>query len=107
MTNSKVHITGDLHGEIERLTGYQKTRPRDIVVIAGDFGVIWRDSTEQNLDLLEKDAEEKNIIYLFIDGNHENFSRLTSILKQPSSEQKQVQSVREYTISNEETSTLS
>lgn len=76
MTNNKVHITGDLHGEIERLTSYQKTKPGDIVIVAGDFGVIWRDSTEQNLDLLEKDAEEKNIIYLFIDGNHENFSRL-------------------------------
>lgn len=78
MTKSKIHITGDIHGEIERLTSYDKTKPNDIVIVAGDFGVIWGASTDQKLNILQKDAEQKKILYLFIDGNHENFNKLNS-----------------------------
>lgn len=76
MQKNKVHITGDLHGDAERLTSYTKTIPGDIVIIAGDFGIIWHDATDKKLDALQKDAEGKNINYLFIDGNHENFNLL-------------------------------
>lgn len=78
MAKSKIHITGDIHGEIEKLTSYHKTKPNDIVIIAGDFGVIWNNETDSKLNILQKNAEEKKILYLFIDGNHENFNKLNS-----------------------------
>lgn len=78
MAKKRVHITGDLHGEIERLLSYSKAKPGDVVIISGDFGVIWQEKTDQNLDILQEDAEKKDILYLFIDGNHENFNKLNS-----------------------------
>jgi metallophosphoesterase superfamily enzyme len=46
----------------------------DYVIIAGDFGVIWDNSKEQ--DYFLKWLDNKKFTTLFIDGNHENFDLL-------------------------------
>lgn len=78
-----IYITGDTHGEIDihKLSscnfpsaGLTKS---DYVIIAGDFGLIWKgepDATERYwLDWLDS----KPWTTLFIDGNHENHARLS------------------------------
>lgn len=71
-----IHITGDTHGEVSRLIEYNKTKPGDIIIITGDFGMLWRRNDFSKISKLNKAAEEKNIMYLFCDGNHENFELL-------------------------------
>ena len=71
-----IHITGDTHGEVSRLIEYKKTKPCDTVIITGDFGMLWRRNDFSKISKLNKAAEEKNITYLFCDGNHENFELL-------------------------------
>lgn len=71
-----IHITGDTHGEVNRLVEYNKTKSGDIIIITGDFGMIWKKNDFSKISKLNKIAEEKNITYLFCDGNHENFELL-------------------------------
>lgn len=78
---SKVFITGDIHGTISvtRLAtdsfpeGKELTKD-DYVIIAGDFGLIWDGSKEDQYWL--KWLDNKPWTTLFIDGNHENFDLL-------------------------------
>lgn len=44
------------------------------MIICGDFGLVWRDSSEERQWL--KWLEDKPWTTLWIDGNHENFARL-------------------------------
>lgn len=78
-----VYVTGDIHGDIRRFSkkafpNQKELTTDDIVIIFGDFGVIWfsdEDKEEKyNLDILES----KKYTIAFIDGNHENFDRLYS-----------------------------
>ena len=71
-----IHITGDTHGEVNRLTEYKKTKPGDTVIITGDFGMLWRRNDFSKISLLNYAAEARGITYLFCDGNHENFEML-------------------------------
>jgi len=79
----KVFATGDIHGDmqINRLgsSGFPQGKDltkEDIVIILGDFGLLWEytvSGTEKYwLDWLEA----KPWTTVFIDGNHENFVRL-------------------------------
>jgi predicted phosphodiesterase len=78
-----IYITGDIHGNIKRFS--KKAFPEqkeltcdDIIIIMGDFGVIWSSDADKeekyDLDILEN----KKYTIAFIDGNHENFDRLNS-----------------------------
>ena len=79
-----VYLTGDIHGNPERfgdayLAEHYHLPPltaEDTVIICGDFGLPWSEYTppseEYWLDWLEK----RPAMFLFIDGNHENFSML-------------------------------
>lgn len=76
-----IYITGDTHGEFGRFSTKrfpaQKQMTRDdYVIICGDFGGVWKDSPEERhwLDWLN----DKPFTTLFIDGNHENHTRLQS-----------------------------
>ena len=71
-----IHITGDTHGEVNRLLEYKNTKSGDTVIITGDFGMLWRRNDYSKISKLNKAAEERGIIYLFCDGNHENFEML-------------------------------
>ena len=77
-----VYITGDTHSEFERFSSrrfpQQKEMTRaDYLVICGDFGGVWDNSSQQRywLDWLE----QKPFTTLFVDGNHENFDLLQQL----------------------------
>ena len=75
-----IYCTGDTHGNWNRFSTdifpEQKKMTRDdFVIICGDFG-LWADTKEEKywLDWLN----DKSFTTLFIDGNHENFTRLNN-----------------------------
>lgn len=78
-----IYITGDIHGTIsvnKRLNTknfpQQKLLTKnDYVIIAGDFGLIWDGSKEDQYWLKWLD-KTKPFTSVFIDGNHENFDLL-------------------------------
>ncbi len=70
-----IYITGDTHGRFERF--YQNNfhlGPGDYVIICGDFGGVWNDNKEQQMELDRLSLLPFTI--LFVDGNHENFDLL-------------------------------
>ena len=82
-----VWITGDIHGEPNRLSmknfyvqkEFSENQDDDVVIIAGDFGLVWdvdgeSKSEKYNLDWLEN----HNFTTVFVDGNHENHTRLAT-----------------------------
>lgn len=81
-----IFLTGDIHGNPQRLSinkfpEQKEMKKDDVVIILGDFGLVWdyrgQNKTEKYwLDWLEV----KPFTTLFIDGNHENFDRLDSYL---------------------------
>ena len=77
-----IYITGDTHGDFQRFsTDYfpqQKQMGRDdYAIITGDFGGVVDGSPRESywLDWLE----EKPFTTLFVDGNHEGFTRLNAL----------------------------
>ena len=78
---SKIYITGDIHGNPFGLSsdnfpiGKALTKD-DYVIIAGDFGIIWKAESDAKEKYELKWLEEKPWTTLFIDGNHENHYRL-------------------------------
>lgn len=80
---SKLFVTGDTHGNsagefsrfnVKNFPEQKSLTKDDFVLIAGDFGCVWNDSSEERywLDWLEA----KPFTTLFVDGNHENHARL-------------------------------
>ena len=58
-----IHITGDIHSDISRLKEYKKTKAKDIVIIAGDFGLLWNPkTTKAKLNELEALALQRDIV---------------------------------------------
>ena len=81
MMKNKIIITGDTHADISRILKIDDSEmtKNDIVIILGDFGVIWGDNerTEYCLKVLG----EKNFTTAFLDGNHENFVEIARLEK--------------------------
>ena len=79
-----IYVTGDIHGNPSRLSTaifpeQKEMTKEDFLIILGDFGLVWdyRGANKNEkywLDWLER----KSFTTLFIDGNHDNFSRLNS-----------------------------
>lgn len=76
-----LYITGDIHGDVLRFhknnfpIGQTLTKD-DIVFICGDFGLIFSiDETENEWKKL-KWLNDQPWTTVFVDGNHENFTRL-------------------------------
>ena len=71
-----VYITGDIHGDINRLSPdklkFMKTH--DTLIICGDFGFIWDDS--KNEDKILRNLGKRKYNICFVDGTHENFKIL-------------------------------
>ena len=72
-----IYLTGDTHAEFNRF--FRKTfdaAETDYVIICGDFGGVWDESSYQKywLDWLGA----KPWTTLFVDGNHENYDLLDS-----------------------------
>ena len=77
-----IYITGDTHSDFSRFTEenfpIQSEMTKDnYVIICGDFGGVWTFEEESSR---EKEAldwlNNKNFTTLFVDGNHENYTRL-------------------------------
>lgn len=78
-------VTGDTHGHKERLlkenisTEYELGEG-DYIIVCGDFGYIFTNSSKESKFLDSLENEKFNI--LFIDGNHENFPAIFSYPEQ-------------------------
>lgn len=78
-----IYITGDIHGDPSKLSSdifpeQKKMTKDDYVIICGDFGLIWEQKESKTEKYWLDWLEEKPFTTLFVDGNHENFSRLNS-----------------------------
>lgn len=77
-----IYITGDTHADFSRFLidkfPIQKEMTKDdYVIICGDFGGVWTFEKENIQEKYWLDyLNEKNFTTLFVDGNHENFTRL-------------------------------
>lgn len=71
-----IYVTGDLHGEEERLysRSMKKLREGDTLIVCGDFGFVW-DGSEREKKILDFLGSRKYTV-CFIDGTHENFDLL-------------------------------
>jgi predicted phosphodiesterase len=79
-----IYITGDTHGDLDlhKLSNksmQKKLTEEDIVIICGDFGLVWSNPPKEHeiywLDWLSK----KPFTTLFIRGNHENHDLLDQL----------------------------
>ena len=79
-----IYLTGDIHGNPERfgdqyMAEHYHLPPLtkdDIVIICGDFGLPWSEYMEPSEEFWLDWLEERQATFLFVDGNHENFSLL-------------------------------
>ena len=77
----RIKMTGDTHGEQRRMLDYIDAHKRspdfDMLLVCGDFGYIFRGDRGENsfLNYIEKEA---GFDIVFVDGNHENFSKIYS-----------------------------
>lgn len=76
-----VFYTGDTHGDFSRFSERAFPQQRaltkdDYVIICGDFGGVWAQTTQQNYWLEWLDA--RPFTTLFVTGNHENYDLLSS-----------------------------
>ena len=77
-----IYITGDTHADfsrflIEKFPIQTEMTKDDYIIICGDFGGVWTFEKENVQEKYWLDyLNEKNFTTLFVDGNHENFTRL-------------------------------
>ena len=77
-----IYITGDCHSDfsrfdIDKFTIQKEMSKNDYVIICGDFGGVWNYLVESTYEKYWLDwLNERNFTTLFVDGNHENFTRL-------------------------------
>ena len=78
-----IFVTGDCHSEFHKFNTasfpeqFEMNR-EDYVIICGDFGGIWDWKRESKYERFWMNwIEEKTYTTLFVDGNHENFERLS------------------------------
>lgn len=77
----RIFLTGDTHGgiDIHKLyefnTEYPNLTKKDLVIILGDFGVIWDELDESTYSLIDQ-YEQFNFSTAFVLGNHEGYDLL-------------------------------
>lgn len=77
-----VWVTGDIHGNPRRFSSdifpeQKEMTKNDVVIILGDFGLVWDYKGESKTEKYWLDwLEKKPFTTVFIDGNHDNFDRL-------------------------------
>lgn len=67
-----IYITGDMHGDLERLYDkeFRKLKSGDVLIVCGDFGYIYGDGKDQKAVI--KYLSERKFITAFIDGTHDD-----------------------------------
>lgn len=79
-----IYVTGDCHGNFKKFSmknfPVQKDLTKeDVVIVCGDFGGVWDYRGENNHERYWLDwLNDKSFTTVFVDGNHENFTRLAS-----------------------------
>ncbi len=77
-----IYITGDTHGDFSRFVEsnfsiQNEMSKTDYVIICGDFGGVWSYEIESILEQKNLDwLNSRSFTTLFVDGNHENYTRL-------------------------------
>lgn len=78
-----IFVTGDTHGgedirclNTSRFKQQYDLTKKDYVIICGDFGLVWNPMFDNEMKYWIDWLNKKNFTTLFVDGNHENFSRL-------------------------------
>lgn len=81
-----IYITGDTHGDInmfklssKNFTESKGLSKEDYLIIAGDFGLLWKNEPDKTEYYLTKWLDNKQWTTLFIDGNHENHERIKAL----------------------------
>lgn len=71
-----IYITGDMHGELERLYDreFRKLKRGDTLIVCGDFGYIFNGSRDEH-KVISYLAERK-FVTAFVDGTHDNLDRI-------------------------------
>ena len=76
MVKFMVYVTGDMHGDLERLYDkeFRKLKRGDVLIVCGDFGYIFDGSKteKQVIDYLAK----RKFITAFVDGTHDNLDTI-------------------------------
>ncbi len=71
-----VYVTGDMHGELERLydKNFRKLKSGDVLIVCGDFGFIFNGGkTEREvIDYLST----RRFVTAFVDGTHDNLEKI-------------------------------
>lgn len=77
-----IYVTGDIHSDISRINRkrhYYHWNENDVVIIAGDCGLLWGvKPTPKEISLYNWLANQP-FTTLFVDGNHENFNRINAL----------------------------
>ena len=85
-----VFVTGDIHGDPRRLNTesffeqkqFSGNKDENIVIILGDFGLVWSREKESKQETYYLDwLESKPFTTVFVDGNHDNHVRLKTYPK--------------------------
>ena len=77
-----IYITGDTHADfskfsIDKFLVQSQMTKGDYVIICGDFGGVWSFEEESSYEKeILDELNNKNFTTLFVDGNHENYTRL-------------------------------
>ena len=84
---ASIWVTGDIHGDIKRLSEESFVEQKhmvggqdnNFVIITGDFGLIWDQLFESKSERFKLNwLEKRPFTTLWVDGNHENYDRLYS-----------------------------
>lgn len=77
-----IYITGDTHADFSKFdeTNFplqNEMTKEDYLIICGDFGGVWDFEIESMREKMNLDwLNSRNFTTLFVDGNHENYTRL-------------------------------
>jgi len=82
----RTFVTGDIHQthDINKLTNRNFPEQKyltkeDVVIIAGDFGMLWNYTMTKEEHYWLKWMDDRNFTTVFCDGNHENFDLLDNL----------------------------
>ena len=71
-----VYITGDMHGDIERLYDkeFRKLKKNDVLIVCGDFGYIFDGGKLENET--RKFFATRKFVTAFVEGTHDNLDKI-------------------------------
>ena len=83
MEIKRMFITGDIHGDIQRLIYFiqrMELGENDGITVLGDAGLFWRkDKKDLEANIFNWEHTCNGVHLFFLDGNHENFKLLNQI----------------------------